>query len=452
MKTRPPRGSTTHPSGSTGAGRPGGSSLVVCWVHPSLRVTPLVDGAVLGRDASSSVVLEGSEASRRHAAVKWTGALPTLHDLGSRNGTWVDRRRVTEGMLGPGCVVRIGEWVGVVLEVPPGPLAIGFGAIGEGWFGGPTLARAVADARRAAPTDLPVIAQGETGSGKEGLARTVHAWSGRPGPFVAVNCAAIPAAMAEGELFGYRKGAFTGADQAAPGFFRAAHRGTLFLDEILELPAALQAKLLRVLEQREVQPLGESRPVAVDVRVVCATQEPLGEAVAARRFRADLLARLDGLTVRLPPLRGRREDIAPLFLQLARGAGSASPLALEPKMVEALLAYDWPLNVRELALLARRLVALHGNAATWTRSMLPERMLAVPHRPGAAVATPAARVALRVPVADAVAFERLVEALRQHGGNVSRAAAALGITRARAYRLLEARPGFDLDTLRDGDR
>jgi transcriptional regulator with PAS, ATPase and Fis domain len=416
-------------------------------VHPSTRTTPLAGTVVFGRDASAGFPLPGHEASRRHAEVQRFGPIPTLRDLESRNGTWVNGQRITESPIGPSDVVRIGEWIGIVLELAEDGLPFELRDLGARWFGGATLAQAILPAQRVAPTDLPVIIEGETGAGKEGLARSLHAWSGR-GSFVAVNCAAIPPAMAEGELFGYRKGAFTGADRANLGFFRTADGGSLFLDEILDLPLPVQTKLLRVLEQREVQPLGESRPVPVNVRILCATQEPLSRAVAERRFRADLLARLDGLTVCLPPLRRRREDIAPLFLLLWGEHVRGPTPTLDPKFVEALLLYDWPLNVRELVLLVRRLAAIHGNEPVLKRSMLPERMLggmaagSSPARPS----TPA-----RAPAADDAAFEQLVGALRQHGGNITRAALALGITRSRAYRLLEARPEFDVRTIRDDD-
>jgi transcriptional regulator with PAS, ATPase and Fis domain len=303
---------------------------------------------------------------------------------------------------------------------------------------------AIEPARRAAETDLPVIVEGETGTGKEGMARAIHSWSRRQGPFIAVNCAAIPAAMAEGELFGYRKGAFTGAERASEGFFRAADGGTLFLDEILELPEAVQAKLLRVLEQGEVQSLGEPRASAVNVRIVCATQESLVRAVAEKRFRADLLARLEGITVVLPPLRERREDIAPLFLRLLHDLGGGKPPAVDPKLVESLLLYDWPLNVRELVLLARRLLAVHGAEPTLKRSMLPEA--ATGAKPS--TAPPPREASARASTSDEAAFDELLAALRAAHGNVSRAAAAIGISRARAYRLLDAHPGFDVRQIR----
>jgi transcriptional regulator with AAA-type ATPase domain len=416
-----------------GVDPPDRDTLVVRWVFPTEKTTSLVDGVVFGRDASATALLPGQEVSRQHAGVKRKGPIPTLRDLGSRNGTWVNGKRITKHSVAPNDVVRIGEWVGLVCQLGEEDGELGLREIGPNWYGGPTLARAVEPARRVA-SDLSVIVEGETGAGKAGMAAAIHAWSRRAGPFVAINCSAIPPAMAEAEFFGFKRGAFTGANRAGQGAFRAAHGGTLFLDEILELSPAVQAKLLRVLQEREVVPLGEVRPVRVDVRIVCATQEPLSQAVAERRFRADLHARLDGLTVVLPPLRARREDIVPLALHFLAEETSGRPPALDPKLVEALLLYDWPLNVRELVLLVRRLVAVHGQEATLQRSMLPDRMWK--------------RVA-RADTSDDALFEQLVDALRQNRGNVARAAAALGISRARARRLLDARPEFDVRALRD---
>lgn len=445
-------GATTHPETFTGSGAFGAGKVGILWVFPERRLLPLSAGSTLGRDADCQMVLPGHDVSRRHAEVRRAGPLPHLHDLGSRNGTWVNGVRVEERLIGPNDVIRLGEWVGIACELDTDEGLGGFGPIGEGWLGGASLARAIEPARRVAGTDLPIVLEGETGTGKEGAARFVHAASCRRGPFIAVNCAAVPQAMAEAELFGYRKGAFTGAERASEGFFRAAQGGTLFLDEILELPAAIQPKLLRVLEQREVQPLGEPRPVAVDVRIVCATQEPLSTAVAEKRFRPDLFARLDGVTIRLPPLRERREDIAPLFGHVLNEATQTSPKqrppALDPKLVETLLLYDWPLNVRELVLLARRMLALHTGEPTWKRAMLPDRMTGI-----AAAASPdaVASAARRVSTTDEAAFEQFLAALRKERGNVSRAAASVGISRARAYRLLEARGDFDVRSLRAED-
>jgi transcriptional regulator with PAS, ATPase and Fis domain len=413
-------------------------------VYPAAATTRLDHRAqVLGRDPSCAPSLQGHEISRRHAEVQIDGPLVVIRDLESRNGVYVNGRKVARGPLGTGDVVRLGEWVGVVVRLGASddPSCVG---LAPGLLGSHRLAAALQPVRRVAPTDLPVVVQGETGTGKEGVARAVHAWSGRTGRFVAVNCAAIAPTLAEGELFGYRKGAFTGADRAGVGYLRAAHGGTLFLDEVLELAAPLQAKLLRVLEQQEVHPLGEAEPVPIDVRFVAATQEPLARAVSDGRFRADLMARLDGLTVEIPALRTRKEDVAPLFLAFLQDkSGNAAP-EVEPRLIEQLMLYDWPLNVRELSLLARRLLALHGGERL-LRAHLPGRILDAQASPAPATAT---AKAARSATDDEQAFDALVAALRVHDGNVTRAAAALGITRARAYRLLEARPDFDVAGLR----
>ena len=254
----------------------------VIWVfpRPSEPSVPLrwdgPDERLIGRDADCTIRLDGTDISRRHASLRKDGPHggTVIVDLGSRNGVRVNGRPTTSSALRPGDVVRLGGWLGVVSNGPAG-----WKEIAPGLYGGSALQAALVPVRRAAASELPIIIEGETGTGKEVLTRTIHAWSGRTGPLVAVNCAALPEALAEGELFGYRRGAFTGADRASPGHFRSAEGGTLLLDEVTELPLALQAKLLRVLEEREVQPLGESRPVPIDVRVVVAGQQSLLEAV-----------------------------------------------------------------------------------------------------------------------------------------------------------------------------
>jgi transcriptional regulator with AAA-type ATPase domain len=439
-------------SGSTPTRRPAPSTVhdgfakravQVRWVFPWAASTVVKSGAkVVGRDEDCDTVLEGSEVSRRHAELRVDGPLLVVRDLGSSNGVFVNGVRTADAPLGPGDVVRCGEWLGVaVTDEDPA----GLREIAPGWRGGPTLLSAVAPAR-AAGADLSVVLQGETGTGKEGLANAIHAWRGRGGPFVAVNCAALPAHMAEAELFGYRKGAFTGADRASPGFFRAARGGTLFLDEVLELPADVQPKLLRVLQQREVLGLGETAPVAVDVAIVTAAQEPLASAVAAKRFRPDLQARLDGLTVLLPPLRDRRDDVVPLFREFLREHAGGRPPALDPKLAEALTLYDWPLNVRELLGLARKMLVTHGGEPVLKRSHLPEAFAAAmkPGRAGSA-ASPAGRPSspsVRKRTDDEAEFTALVAALRANGNRVAKAAEAIGVSRARAYRLLDAHPEF----------
>jgi DNA-binding NtrC family response regulator len=446
-----PLTSTTSPSQSTGIGPSNGRATELLWVFPQRMTMTLARRSVVGRDDTCDAVLAGTEVSRRHAEFRIDGPIVAVRDLDSRNGVFVNGARVVDVPLAAGDVVRCGEWIGVVVS---DAVSAPFAEIGPGWYGSAALAAAVEPARRLA-VDLPIIVQGETGTGKEGTARAIHAWSGRRGPFVAVNCAALPGELAEAELFGYRKGAFTGADQMSPGLFRAAEGGSIFLDEILELPLAIQPKLLRVLEERKVRALGETRDNAIDVRVIAATQEPLGEAVAARRFRADLHARLDGLTVVLPPLRTRREDVAPLFLEFLRQHAAGQPPAIEAKLIEALCLYDWPLNVRELVLLARRLLGLHGNESTLRKAHLPHRILGrgVSAAEGPEVAERAARSSggdkrPRRATDDRADFEALTDALRRADGSVAKAAALIGISRPRAYRLIAAHPGFSLEEVR----
>jgi DNA-binding NtrC family response regulator len=447
--------------------------LALVWVFP-LPGAPAISldrGAraaaelTIGRDAACDIRLDGGDVSRRHAALRWTGpgVGASLHDLGSRNGIRINGRVVAQGALAAGDVVRVGGWIGVV-TAQLGALA----EIASGLYGGAALAKAIAPLRLAAPSDLPIVLEGETGTGKEVVSRAVHAWSGRRGPFAAVNCAALPESLAEGELFGYRKGAFTGADKASPGVFRSAEAGTLLLDEVSDLSLAVQAKLLRVLEQREVQPLGETRPVPIDVRIVVAGQASLLDASRAGRFRPDLLARLEGMTVRLPPLRDRREDVAPLFSQLLRSIGGAGPVpAVEGELVERLCLYDWPFNVRELVQLVRRLLVLRASETTLRAEDLPDRIGQqvasaraeagagggeAPAPPANAPAPGSARPLRtgRVPPAELPDVPALVAALRAAGGNVTRAAALLGITRQRAYRLMDSN-AVDLDALRKPD-
>jgi transcriptional regulator with PAS, ATPase and Fis domain len=364
--------------------------------------------------------------------------------LASSNGLFVNSVRRSEALLEPGDVVRCGEWVAIVARHAFSPVP--FGEIAPGWYGGETIRSIVQPARKAAVTDLPVVVQGKTGTGKEGFARAIHFWSGRSGRFVAVNCAALPAHLAEGELFGYRKGAFTGADRSSPGLFRAAQGGTIFLDEILDLPPEVQPKLLRVLEQREVLPLGEVRPVPIDARIIVAAQESLFDAVQQGRFRSDLYARLDGLVIDLPVLRDRKEDIGPLFALMLKQYGGEGAPQVEPKVIETLCLYDWPLNVRELALLARQLLATHGDEQVLRRTHIPDRIVGRERVDGGSAGTGLPKRTWRK-TDDKSELKALLDALRTHTGNVARAAEAIGVSRARAYRLLRAHPDVFVDLL-----
>ena len=369
-----------------------------------------------------------------------------LRDLDSTNGVFLNGRPVKQAPMRTRDVLRIGDWIGVLVSLPTdAATAWTFQEVSKHYWAGPTLLAALAPARSVATTDLPVIIQGETGAGKEGAANAIHAWSGRSGPFLTLNCAALPEGLAEGELFGYRKGAFSGAERANPGFLRAANGGTLLLDEIAELPLPLQAKLLHAVEQREVVPLGESRPVAIDVRLLAATQGPLRQAVDEKRFRGDLLARLQGLTVEIPPLRARVEEVPFLFARLIEAQrGPAALPRFDPLLVERLCTHDWPFNVRELALLTRRLLALHPDAAVLAPAALSERAAGARSEDELTQAAVAGAVSAPIAVIDDPTAEirdpdhaSVLAALRAERGNVRRTAAALGISSGRLYRLMD---------------
>jgi DNA-binding NtrC family response regulator len=459
---------TTAAGTSTSELRESPDEWCIHWFFPEPRITAVPRlRAILGRAETCDTPLEGTRVSRQHAELRREGRFLVLQDLESRNGTFVDARRITREPLAVGSVVRVGDWVGAVARLPAlGGTGIGVRRLAPGLLGGPRLAALLAPTERAARTLLPIVICGETGTGKERVARAIHEWSGRSGPFVAVNCAALPENLAEAELFGYRKGAFTSAERASDGYFRTAHQGTLLLDEIADLPLPLQAKLLRVLEEREVTPLGETRPIKVDVRVLSATQTPLRELVERGRMRADLCARLDGMTLQLPPLRERLDEIPTLFEWfLADAAGGSAPNdtrlppasgLLNTRLVEQLAIYRWPFNVRELALVARGLLAVHTGDESFAVKDLPARL-------AEAVAPPREALALDThgpdsPPADAdraprdaeARSELLLAALREHRGNLARAAAQVGLSRQSAYRLLERVPGLDLEALRRG--
>ncbi len=437
-------GFSTKPSDDPPAPGKRKRQLGIRWVFPDFSGAVRTVSArpvVFGRGEESDVVLLGSEISRRHAELRWDGDVLSIKDLGSRNGLFVGGVQLVESPLQEGDVVRLGEWVGVVVHVDEREPNPAFAEIAPGLLGGPALARAVELGLRAANSTLPIVLEGETGTGKEVTARAIHALSGRTGPFVGVNCAAIPEALAEGELFGYRRGAFTGAAAAHAGHFRSAQGGTLLLDELTELPLPVQAKLLRVLEERRVVPLGELASVPLDVRVIAATQQPLAEAVLEKRFRADLFARLDGLTVKLPPLRQRPEDLGYLVHELlARHAEGKHP-ALEALLVEALCLHSWPFNVRELDLLVRRLLVLFGNEPLLGVRHLPESWRNPSEMP-AGGPPPASESREDYDLA------RLVAQLKRHKGNLARAASEVGISRQRAYRLIGGRPDLDLHSFR----
>jgi two-component system response regulator FlrC len=319
----------------------------------------------------------------------------------------------------------------------------------------PTSLRIAEIARRVAVTDCTVLVAGESGTGKEVLAQYVHRHSTRrDGPFVAVNCAAIPDNMLEAMLFGWERGAFTGAQAAHAGKFEQAQHGTLLLDEISEMPLVLQAKLLRVLQEREVERLGGRGAIALDVRVIATTNRRLREEVAAGRFREDLYYRLNVFPLGLAPLRERREDILPLAMQLLAShcqPGTRVP-ALAAPAAQLLLTYDWPGNVRELDNLMQRALVLSGGDNVGAEHILfepevrfePRQM----HQP--AVIAPPVPITAACDLAGGLALaerDLILGALRD-AGSKGRAAERLGISaRTLRYKLARLRElGLAIDT------
>jgi DNA-binding NtrC family response regulator len=304
------------------------------------------------------------------------------------------------------------------------------------WISEP-IAEVVRVARRIGPTPLSVMITGESGTGKEMLARTIHRASERAGQILLpFNCTAVPREMLESQLFGYRKGAFTGADTAFAGVIRSAEGGTLFLDEIADVPVDLQPKLLRFLETHEIHPLGEPHPIKVDVRVIAATNANLEQLVQQGRFREDLFYRLNVVRLRLPPLRERREEIPALvdhYMQRFADQQKKGRLTLSDEALEYLLLYAWPGNIRQLANEVNRMVALAEPDATLTSAHLSAEIQATRRTiPAAAAPESEMRISLDEPLPDAVErLERMMvqAALDRAKGRVEEAAKILGISR-----------------------
>jgi len=303
----------------------------------------------------------------------------------------------------------------------------------------------------AAASSIAVLLEGETGTGKELVAHAIHRASDRAdGPFVAVNCAALPEALLESELFGHRRGAFTGATADQPGFFKAAAGGVIFLDEIGEMPFAMQAKLLRVLQDSEVTAIGDTRPQKVDVRVIAATNCDLRAAVTAKTFREDLYYRLAAFPIHLPPLRERREDIpllAASLLETACQRHHKDVRGFEPATIELLCRAMWPGNVRELQNEIERAVAIARAGETITPAHLSPHLRSAEPSPLAVNSSKAESVEPSVgsdsasgPLREARAeFEAryIAKVLAENNGSISRAALALGISRVALHQKMK---------------
>ena len=389
----------------------------------------------IGTAPGNRLVLTDPTVSRLHCEVQLGTDGVRITDTGSTNGTFVDGVRLRDGFLANGSSVRVGQ---STLRVQFGrepyrlPLSLR-DHFGQVLGGSVEMRRLYAVLERVSTTEATILVQGETGTGKEMVARAIHDASARAkGPFVAVDCGAIADNLIESELFGHVRGSFSGALSDREGLFEEANGGTLFLDEIGELPLALQPKLLRALEGRQIRRVGSNGMRPIDVRLVAATHRPLAQAVNAGTFREDLYYRLAVVEVALPPLRARREDI-PMLAQhfLERFAGSTE---LSPELLATLLTRSWPGNVREL------------------RNFLEQRVLvgwsddpAQGHEPKLSM-PPAleALVPIDLPLKEAreawvESFERsyVRRLLKKAGGNMTRAAEMAGVNRRSLYRMLE---------------
>jgi transcriptional regulator with GAF, ATPase, and Fis domain len=398
--------------------------------------------ARIGTADGNDLVLADRTVSRFHCEVSVRGNTIVIRDCGSTNGTLIDGVRIREAEIPPGTLVRIGgSALRVELGEEPAFVEVsGRSAFGELVGSSVEMRRVYAILERLALTDATVLVQGETGTGKDVLARSLHAASRRADrPFVAVDCGAIPEHLVESELFGHVKGAFTGATSDRRGVFEEADGGTLFLDEIGEMPLALQPKLLRAIESRSIRRVGGTGARTVDVRIIAATNRALASSINDGSFREDLYYRLAVVEVRLPPLRARRDDIPVLaahFFRMFGGFGGDG--ALPAEFVAGLVGRGWPGNVRELRNYIERSVSL-GTIAPRPEALATPAPAAGPLPPDSIERF----VALHLPLKEArrawtESFELVyVRAmLKLVGGNVTRAAERAGVSRRFLQRML----------------
>jgi DNA-binding NtrC family response regulator len=404
------------------------------WVYPAWNlVTVLADmPVVLGRSLACTTRLDTESVSRRHAELTLVSGTLVVRDLDSKNGVFVNARMVREAPLRTGDVLRLGDCVAVVektnLDASPG-----FRDLGQGILGGATMAPVVERVRQAALRGSDVLFVGETGTGKELLARALHRFSARTGAFIVFDCAGGPETTRAMELFGRTSG--PGVGLASIGHVRSAQNGTLLLDSIPDLPLEYQTKLVRVLERREVIPLGEERPIAVDVRFVAKSTATF-EAEFPGRFEPDLRKHFEGSIIRVPPLRERRADIIPLFWDLLRRHGCDRSAELKPELVERLCLRDWPMNVRELDRTALRMMASGPHELELGPADLAEQRSPYGSSTTPTTAPPALPTRRLVPRYSEHELAALRAALERHQGNLTKAANELVITRSKAYRML----------------
>jgi transcriptional regulator with AAA-type ATPase domain len=386
----------------------------------------------------------GRSMSATHARIVRQGGGFVLEDRGSKNGSFVNGARTSSKPLVDGDVIELGHTLFLFRTAVPTPPYVprvfdsAEHAAPNPAFATlvPPLAEELVTLGRIAKSELTVLVIGDSGTGKELLARGIHELSGRAGPFVAVNCGALAPNLVESSLFGHVKGAFSGAHRDEVGFLRAAHQGTLLLDEIGDLPLGAQAALLRVLEEREVVPVGSARPLPFDARVIAATHRNLDALVAKEEFRGDLLARLGGYRTTLRPLVERREDLGLIVREVLGSLPEAANVKLSPEAGLAVLRHDYPFNVRELVHELERAVVISDGGVIQKAHLFPgaEAAAGSPSGPPAEVSELAGE--------DAALRDDLVRHLTAHRGNVADVAREMGKARMQIHRWLKR---FDID-------
>lgn len=387
---------------------------------------------VVGTGESCDLVLTDPTVSREHLRLSLEATGVRVRDVGSRNGTWLGGVRLRDALITTSTTLTIGATsLALRLDAGPTDLAVSQSTrFGDAIGVSPAMRHVFIQLERAARSEVTILLEGESGVGKEVLAHAVHAASSRRGaPFVALDCGALSPTLIESELFGHERGAFTGAHTARRGLFEEANGGTVFLDEIGELPLDLQPKLLRVLESREVRPVGGRSARPIDVRIVAATNRHLSEAVDRGEFRRDLYYRLAVVLVTVPPLRDRPEDVAPLARAFLREVLGDPDAELPEELAAMLTSYGWPGNVRELRNVVQRYALLEARDAEALFGGRPGEKLddlsLLPFHE-------ARRIAME-------RFERAYfpKVLARAGGVVSRAAQLAEVARPSFYRMLE---------------
>jgi len=411
-----------------------------------------IDEVVLGRGARRAlrseteggvtkmvVTVPSRSMSGMHARLLRDQERWWLEDMSSTNGSFINGERVTRTELKDNDCIEVGHTMFILrTALPSPPRSDSILDSADGRFEHtafctllPSLAGDFSSLSRAAQSNLTILLLGETGTGKEGMAQAIHELSRRPGAFVAVNCGALTPTLVESQLFGHVRGAFSGALRDETGFVRAADRGTLLLDEVGDLPEAAQPALLRVLQEQEVVPVGSTKAIKVDVRVIAATHRNLDQLCKLNRFRADLLARLDGYRFVLPALRERREDIGLLVANILERRGTTAAIA--PGSGRALFAHTWPHNIRELVReLDRALVLAHSNM------IAPMKGVAWEHTSSARLpSTTAIDSDAQLTEAEAELKRELVAHLDKARGNISEVARSMGKARMQIHRWMK---------------